>query len=216
MRARFLIPLDSRSRRPNLFVVSEHAGVEIQQGVKRPHGARPFDPVWLRQDLEGLVDSLELSEPEKHFMRSRWLEPLLWMEAAAQRTRKRYYALRGVIAVGAVIVPALVSLNVIGSAKTAILWVTFAVSLVVGISAALDGFFRLGDRWRHYRRRVEELKAEGWDFYELAGAYKDEDDHQKAFPAFAAKVQVILAQEVEEFIAEIARAPDGGKTTSAT
>ena len=47
--------------------------------------------------------------------------------------------------------PALVSLNVIGSAKTAILWVTFAISLVVGLSAALGGFVRLGERWRHYR-----------------------------------------------------------------
>jgi Protein of unknown function (DUF4231) len=202
---------------PNLFVVSADASAENQQGVKRRHGARPFDPVWLRQDLESIVDSLTLSEAEKHFMRSRWLEPLLWMEAAAQRTRKRYYALRGVIALGAVIVPALVSLNVIGSAKTAILWVTFAVSLVVGLSAALEGFFRLGERWRHYRRRVEELKAEGWDYYELAGAYKDAADHQAAFPAFAAKVQVILAREVEEFIAEIARAPERGETqTSGT
>lgn len=120
--------------------------------------------------------------------------------------------LAGVIALGAVIVPALVSLNVIGAARTAILWVTFAVSLVVGMSAALEGFFRLGERWRHYRRRVEELKTEGWDYYELAGGYKGEADHRAAFPAFAAKVQMILAQEVEEFIAEIARAPEGGQT----
>jgi Protein of unknown function (DUF4231) len=197
---------------PNLFVVSADASAENQQGVKRRQGARPFDPVWLRQDLESIVDSLKLSEPEKHFMRSRWLEPLLWMEAAAQRTRKRYYALRGVIALGAVIVPALVSLNVIGAAKTAILWVTFGVSLVVGMSAALEGFFRLGERWRHYRRRVEELKAEGWNYYELGGGYEDADDHRAAFSAFAAKVQMILAQEVEEFIAEIARAPEGGQT----
>lgn len=187
--------------------------MQDQQGVKRRHGARPFDPVWLRKDLESIIDSLKLSAPETHFLRSRWLEPLLWMEDAAQRTRKRYYVLRGVIAVGAVIVPALVSLNVIGAAKTAILWVTFAVSLVVGLGAALEGFFRLGERWRHYRRLVEELKAEGWDYYELAGGYKDAADHQAAFPAFAAKVQMILAQEVEEFIAEIARAPESGQTS---
>jgi hypothetical protein len=192
--------------------VSDDAAVQSRQGVKRVRGARPFDPEWLRDDLAGIIDSLGLSDPEKHFLRSRWLEPLLWMEDAAQRTRKRYYVLRSTIAVGAVLVPALVSLNVIGAAKTAILWVTFAVSLVVGISAALEGFFHLGERWRHYRRRVEELKAEGWDYYELAGSYKDAADHHAAFPAFAAKVQLILAQEVEEFIAEIARAPEAGQT----
>jgi Protein of unknown function (DUF4231) len=181
-------------------------------GVKRRHGVKPFDSDWLREDLASIIDSLSLSEPEKHFLRSRWLESLLWMEGAAQRTRRRYYVLRSIIAVGAVIVPALVSLNVIGAAKAAILWVTFAVSLVVGLSAALEGFFRLGERWRHYRQRVEELKAEGWDYYQLAGRYQDETDHHKAFPAFAGNVQKILAQEVEEFIAEIARAPEGGQT----
>jgi len=186
--------------------------VENQMGVNPRHGARPFDPTWLREDLASIIDSLSLSEPEKHFLRSRWLEPLLWMEHAAQRTRMRYYGLRSIIAVGAVIVPALVSLNVIGAAKSAILWVTFAVSLVVGLSAALEGFFRPGERWRHYRQRVEELKAEGWDYYELAGGYKDAKDHHAAFPAFAANVQRMLAQEVEEFIAEIAKAPEGAQT----
>ena len=179
---------------------------------RRRDAVKPFDEAWLRQDLARVVDSLTLSEPEKHFLRSRWHETILWMEGAAQRTRRRYYALRSVIAVGAVIVPALVSLNVIGSAKEAILWVTFAISLVVGISAALDGFLRLGERWRHYRLRVEQLKAEGWDFYELAGRYRKAKDHHEAFPTFAANVQRVLAQEVEEYIAEIAKAPEGDKT----
>ena len=91
------------------------------------------------------------------------------MEAAAQRTRTRYYALRLTTVVGAVIVPALVSINALGGAETAITWLTFAVSLVVAVSAAVEGFFRFGDRWRHYRSLVEELKSEGWDFHELSG-----------------------------------------------
>jgi hypothetical protein len=192
--------------------MSDDAAKSALQAAKRRRRSRPFDPDWLRGDLTNIIESLSLSESEKHFLRSRWLEPLLWMEDSAQRTRSRYYALRSVIAVGAVIVPALVSLNVIGAAKTAILWVTFGVSLVVGLSAALEGFFRLGERWRHYRLRVEQLKAEGWDYYELAGGYKHAHDHHEAFPAFSAKVQTILAHEVEEFIAEIARATDAGQT----
>jgi hypothetical protein len=185
---------------------------EDQTDARRGERAKPFDPVWLRRDFTRLIDSLSLSSSEKDFLRLRWLEYVIWMESAAQRTRFRYYALRCIIAVGAVIVPALVSLNVIGSAKTAILWVTFAVSLVVGISAALDGFFHLGDRWRHYRARVEELKAEGWDYFQLAGQYADAHDHHQAFSAFESNVQALLAQEVKEFIADIARAPGGGET----
>jgi hypothetical protein len=134
------------------------------------HG--PFTQVWLRTDLDALVQSLRLDPGQDHFLRSRWLENVLWMEDAAQRTRTRYYALRLTTVVGAVIVPALVSINAVGGAETAITWLTFAVSLVVAVSAAVEGFFRFGERWRHYRSLVEELKSEGWNFYELSGPYR--------------------------------------------
>src|SRR4029079_11788031 len=102
----------------------------------------PFDQAWLRTDLATLVDSFHLSADQDHFLRSRWLESVLWMEAAAQRTRTRYYALRLTTVVGAVVVPALVSINAVGGAETSITWLTFAVSLVVAVSAAVEGFFR--------------------------------------------------------------------------
>ena len=61
--------------------------------------------------------------------------------------------------------------------------VTFAVSLVVALSAAVEGFFRFGDRWRHYRSLVEELKSEGWSFHELSGPYRaDGATHESAIP----------------------------------
>ena len=132
----------------------------------------PFDQAWLRADLDTLVDSFHLGPEQDHFLRSRWLESVLWMEAAAQRTRTRYYALRLTTVVGAVIVPALVSINAVGGTESAITWLTFAVSLVVAVSAAVEGFFRFGERWRHYRSLVEELKSEGWNFYELSGPYR--------------------------------------------
>src|SRR5262245_65146792 len=118
----------------------------------RPAATRgPFDQAWLRTDLAALVESFRLAPEQDHFLRSRWLENVLWMEAAAQRTRTRYYALRLITVVGAVIVPALVSINAVGGAEAAITWLTFAVSLVVAVSAAVEGFFRFGGRWRHYR-----------------------------------------------------------------
>lgn len=170
------------------------------------HG--PFNQVWLRADLEALVDSLQLAPEQDHFLRSRWLENVLWMESAAQRTRTRYYVLRLVTVVGAVIVPALVSINAVGGAKTAVTWLTFAVSLVVAVSAAVDGFLRFGERWRHYRSLVEELKSEGWDYYELSGRYSAQGaSHAAAFPTFAARVNDLLRQETQTYIEEIASSP---------
>jgi hypothetical protein len=175
----------------------------------RPAATRgPFDRAWLRQDLDALVESYGLGPEQEHFLRSRWLENVLWMEAAAQRTRTRYYALRLITVVGAVIVPALVSINAVGGTETAITWLTFAVSLVVAVSAAVEGFFRFGERWRHYRGLVEELKSEGWEFHELSGPYRAEGaTHETAFPAFVDRVNALLRRETRAYIAEIASPP---------
>ena len=161
--------------------------------------------MWLRADLEKLVGSFALGEGQRHFLSSRWLENVLWMESAAQRTRKRYYGLRLVTVVGAVIVPSLVSINAVGGAEAAITWLTFVVSLVVALSAAVEGFFRFGDRWRHYRSLVEELKLEGWAFHELSGPYRVEGATQAtAFPVFVDRVNALLARETQTYISQIA------------
>ena len=136
------------------------------------------------------------------------------MEAAAQRTRTRYYILRLITLIGAVIVPALVSINAVGGTRTAITWLTFAVSLIVAVSAAVEGFFRFGERWRHYRSLVEELKSEGWDFHELSGPYRvGGATHANAFAVFVERVNDVLRRETQAYIAEIASPPRGSASS---
>jgi hypothetical protein len=173
--------------------------------------ATPFDSAWLREDLGRLIDSLHVRDADRSYLRSRWLENLLWMETAAQRTRRRYYTLRVATVVGAVIVPALVSINAVGDTAGAVTWLTFGFSLVVAASAAVESFFRFGDRWRHYRKSVEDMKREGWMLSELAGPYSDDRaTHQTAFPTFVDRVEDILRTEADTYIAEIATPPAAG------
>ena len=176
----------------------------IGRSSERQARQAPFGQAWLRDDLEKLVASFEVTDDQRHFISSRWLENVLWMETAAQRTRSRYYRLRLTTIVGAVVVPALVSINAVGDTEDAITWLTFAISLVVALGAAVEGFFRFGDRWRHYRGLVEELKSEGWAFYELTGAYREETKHRTAFTAFAERVNELLARETQTYISTIA------------
>ncbi len=49
---------------------------------------------YLKQDLDELIDRLDLDDLKKRFMRSRWLDQVLWMEGRADRTREWYYRLR--------------------------------------------------------------------------------------------------------------------------
>ena len=179
------------------------------QKVKKPP---PFDGVWLRGDFTELIGSLHIHEAQRHYLRSRWLENLLWMESVAQRTRRRYYTLRLATVIGAVIVPALVSINAVGKTAGVVTWLTFGISLIVAASAAVEGFFRFGDRWRHYRGTVEAMKREGWNFHELRGPYRAAGaTHQSAFPIFVDQVEAILQREAQTYISEIATPAQSGQ-----
>ncbi len=159
---------------------------------------------WLKQDLGALIEALELSDLQKHFLRSRWLDQVLFRANLADGTRNRYYALRLTTIIGGVIIPALVSLNVSGEIASAIRWITFGLSLLVAISAVVEEFFHYGRRWLQYRSTFEWLKIEGWQFFQLGGPYRRYKSHDEAYSAFATRVEDIIQRDVEVF-AEVAR-----------
>jgi hypothetical protein len=155
----------------------------------------------LERDLGKLVDAIDLPDYQMLFLRSRWLDQVLWLERAADRARRRYYTLRLITVLGAVVIPALLSLNLTGNTETAVKWTTFAISLLVAASAATEGFFHFGARWRHYRGTVERLKSEGWSFAELSGHYRRQNGtHRDVFSDFVSHVEQTLGQEVEEYV----------------
>ena len=66
----------------------------------------------LKQEFTSLFETLELNDRQKHYLKSRWLDQILWMEGRANDARKRYYQLRLTTIIGGVIVPILISLNI--------------------------------------------------------------------------------------------------------
>jgi hypothetical protein len=166
----------------------------------------------LQSQFRQIIDELALTDLQKRFLRDRWLDQLLWFEEKSGYNQRRYYAVRLMIIGGGVTVPALVSLDIRQHDVTQTLsWVTFAVSLVVAVAAALEAFFGYGERWRTFRRTAETLKAHGWLFFELAGPYAA-PDHATCFPAFAAQVETLVQQDVEAFIAQAAQAQAAKQT----
>ena len=158
-----------------------------------------------QDECSALVDELDLSEQQKRFMRARWLNETVWLDGKATQSQQRYYLLRLVAIVGGLTVPALVSLNVQSDAAAAITWMTFALSLIVATAVAVEGFFRYGERWRHYRRTCELMKSQGWQFFELAGAYARYRSHKAAFRAFATAVEGLIAEDVDVYIRQVMR-----------
>ncbi|MDH4083907.1 MAG: DUF4231 domain-containing protein [Nitrospira sp.] len=166
---------------------------------------KPKDHEQMRAEMGSLVEALELPELNKQFLRARWLELVIWMDEKAWNSVLRHNVLRLTTIIGGVIVPALVSWNVgDGAGAELIKTLTVIVSLVVALSAAVEEFFHYGERWRHYRRTVESLKSEGWQFFQLSGPYANMT-HVLAYPAFAARVEELSREEVETYMTQVAK-----------
>lgn len=157
-----------------------------------------------RAEMDQLITAIELPELNKQFLRARWLEQIMWMEEKALDALWWYRVLRLATIIGGVIVPALVSFNVSDDTVGLIKTLTFIVSLVVALSAAVEEFFRYGERWRHYRRTVESLKSEGWQFLQLSGPYVNMT-HSQAYPAFATRVEELSREEVDRYMTQVAK-----------
>lgn len=155
---------------------------------------------WLKSEFGSIADTLELDPLRVRYMHSRYVDQLVWMEGKADEARRRYVRLRLVTVVGAVIVPVLIGLNRDEGWMEA---ATVGLSLIVAVSAAIEQFFHYGERWQHYRRNVERLKAEGWRYFELTDAAPGAT-HESAFPDFARRVEAILQEETDVFISEVA------------
>jgi hypothetical protein len=147
-----------------------------------------------------VIDSLELTDRQRSLLRDRWLNQVAWMEKTAKRDQRRYYALRLTAILGAVLVPALVGPSTSSGGDAALRWVGLVVSVVVAATTAVEGFLHYGDRWRHYRSTAERLKSEGWQYFELTGAYGSLTKHADGFRAFTERVEKILGEDVRQYL----------------
>ena len=161
-----------------------------------------------KEKIHSLIDRIELSDLQKQFMKSRWLEQLMWLEGSADKNKKQYYRLRLITIIGGVIVPALVSLNIDGNngsnnIQQILGWIAFGLSQAVAISAAVEEFFHYGERYRHYRNIAEAMKIEGWKFFQLSGAYRHAQSHAEVYSDFAQRVESIMQKDIEGYLSEV-------------
>jgi hypothetical protein len=157
--------------------------------------------------LAAQIDQLPLDGLQKAYLRDRWLDQVTWLGRSARQNQRRHYTLRLITILGGVAIPALVGLEINNAAADeSVRWLTFALGLLVAAAAALEEFFRYGERWRHYRRHAELLKTEGWAFLQLVGpAYTTVQTHAEGFRTFVGRVEETMRQEVGVYITEVTR-----------
>jgi hypothetical protein len=110
--------------------------------------------------------------------------------------------------IGGILIPALVGLNVTGTASIPVRWTVFGLGLVVATAATTESFFHYGDRWAHFRRTAELLKSEGWQFLQLSGPYASDATHAAAYPRFVATVEAVVQRDVEVFFTNVVARQD--------
>ena len=158
---------------------------------------------YLKEQFGDLIDSIELEELQKKFMKNRWLDQLVWLENKANKCRDRYYKLRMITIIGGVIVPALITSTNSVNNSSVLMWAVIIISQAVAISAAIEEFFKYGEKHSQYRKTAENMKSEAWQFFQLSGAYKNFTSHRNAYADFAQKIENILQDDVQNFIARI-------------
>jgi hypothetical protein len=202
--------------------MSTPTGITPHVEPKSPAPPRDYRE-YLKAELGEVIDALLLDPLQRRFLRSRWLDQIVWMEGRADQSRRAYHALRLAVIVGGVLIPGLVSVGIGNPLGASVVrWATFGLSLTVAICAAVEEFFHHGERWRHYRRTVELLKIEGWQYFSLAGPYRRYKTHDDGFATFAARVEGVIQPSVEVYITDVARekeaapsAGDGGAQPTA-
>ena len=158
---------------------------------------------FLKEDFQQLFQSMELQPRQEHFMRSRWLDQVLWMEKKASVSRNRHQTLRLTTIILGVIVPIVIGFDFGNETiNKKIRIVTAVLSGVVAVSAAVEEFFHYGERWYHYRRTAESLKQHGWQLSQLTGPYKKYTTCDAAFPVFAEHIEEILQKDVEGYVTQ--------------
>ena len=164
---------------------------------KEKKTSKPYDR---KQEMSELIEAIDLQPLQKQFMKSRWLDQVMWLEKRSKECRNKYYFLRMITIVGGVIVPALVSMNIGANNIQAIFgWIAFGLSQTVAISAAVEEFFHYGELYRQYRNTAELMKMEGWYFLQLSGRYQDFETHEDAYRTFASRVEKMIEQDLQVF-----------------
>ena len=156
---------------------------------------------YIKKEFTELINKLDLSDLQKQFMKSRWLDQIMWLENQAEKTKKWSTRLRLMTIIGGVIIPALVSLNFNKNEVARYIgWGTFGLSQMVAISAAVEEYFCFKDKHTQYRQTAESLKSEMWKFVQLTGSYKQYSDHKQGYPTFAFRVEKFIQQDVQAIV----------------
>lgn len=163
-----------------------------------------YDDSYANQ-VNGIIDTLDLdSETDRGILKSRFLSEVVKYESRKLKTKKYYDIFRFIVTTGSILLPAILSLGQMDPTKLPknfdqiTYWSSWTISLMVTASNGFLQLFSLDKNYFEYALTTEQLKTEGWQFFQLSGKYEDDESHQEAYKDFSKSIENIKRKQVEK------------------
>ena len=174
------------------------------EGDKKNSTNLRYDDSYANQ-VNNIIDTLDLdSETDRGILKSRFLSEVVDYERRKLKTKKYYDVFRFIVTTGSILLPAILSLGQMDPAKLPkyfdqwTYWASWTISLMVTASNGFLQLFSLDKNYFEYALTTEQLKTEGWQYFQLSGKYEDDESHQEAYKAFSKSIENIKRKQVEK------------------
>ena len=151
-----------------------------------------------------IIKSLDLDNKKKIIIKNRFLYEIMEYEKKRDNTKKYYNAFRFIVTTGSIFLPAMLSIGQMDPNKlpknfdNISYWITWTISLMVTASNGFLQLFSLDKNFFTYAIVTEQLKTEGWQYFQLAGKYEDFEDHNDGYRTFCKSIESIKQKQVEQ------------------
>lgn len=158
-----------------------------------------------KDEVGEIIEGLELSsKTENSILKSRFLSEVLNYEKRKVHTKKYYNVFRFIVTTGSILLPAVLSLGQMDPAKlprnfeAISYWISWTISLSVTASNGFLQLFSLDKNYFEYAITTEQLKTEGWQYFQLSGKYDEYESHRAAYRPFCKSIENIKRKQVEK------------------
>ena len=152
-----------------------------------------------------IINNLKLkSKTDNSILKSRFLAEVLTYEQRKNHTKKYYNIFRFIVTTGSILLPAVLSLGQMDPAKlpknfdNISYWCSWTISLAVTASNGFLQLFSLDKNYFEYAITTEQLKTEGWQYFQLSGKYENAKTHEQSFKQFCKSIESIKRKQIEQ------------------
>ena len=158
-----------------------------------------------KQQVFDIINNLELkNETDRNILKSRFLGEVLTYENRRNHTKKYYNVFRFIVTTGSILLPAVLSMGQMDPAKlpknfeNISYWTSWTISLMVTGCNGFLQLFSLDKNYFEFAITTEQLKTEGWQYFQLSGKYEEYEDHKEAYKPFCKSIENIKRKQVEK------------------